>query len=133
MTLLNAVERLGELQLLAERTGQYDFDHNKIREVVYHDLSAARRGLYHRQIADTLEAVSLSPEKASLLAHHLERGGEKEKALTYWLHAGRHALDTYHLCLPAGGAPLRASTGPGRPAGSTNGCLSWFGARLHPA
>jgi len=69
MTLLNAVERLGELQLLAERTGQYDFDHNKIREVVYHDLSAARRGLYHRQIADTLEAVSLSPEKASLLAH----------------------------------------------------------------
>jgi len=95
MTLLNAVERLGELHLLAERTGQYDFDHSKIREVVYYDLSAARRGLYHRQIADTLDAMPLSPEKASMLAHHYERGGENEKALAYWMQAGRHALDTY--------------------------------------
>jgi len=95
MTLLNAVEQLVERQLLVETTGQYDFDHNKIREVVYYDLSAARRGLYHRQIAETLEAMSPSPDMASILAHHFERGDEDEKALVYWMRAGKHALDTY--------------------------------------
>ena len=95
MTLLNAVEQLGERQLLVETTGQYDFNHNKIREVVYFDLSAARRGLYHRQIAETLEFLPSSLDKASLLAYHFERGGENEKALTYWIHAGDYALDTY--------------------------------------
>jgi len=95
MTLLNAVEQLYERQLLVETIGQYDFDHNKIREVVYYELSAARRGLYHRQIAETLEVLPLSPAKASILAHHFERGGENEKALAYWMQAGKHALDTY--------------------------------------
>ena len=68
MTLLNAVEQLGERHLLVETAGQYDFDHNKIRDVVYYDLSAARRGLYHLQIAETLEELPPSPDKASLLA-----------------------------------------------------------------
>jgi predicted ATPase len=95
MTLLNAVEQLGERQLLVETTGQYEFDHNKIREVVYYDLSTARRGLYHRQIAETLELLPPSPDKASILAYHFERGEENEKALTYWMQAGNHALDTY--------------------------------------
>jgi predicted ATPase/DNA-binding SARP family transcriptional activator len=95
MTLLNTVEQLLERQLLIETAGQYDFSHNKIREVVYYDLSAARRGLYHRQIADTLEVLPLSPDKASILARHFERGEEKEKALIYWMQAGNHALDTY--------------------------------------
>ncbi|MBC8504943.1 MAG: AAA family ATPase [Anaerolineales bacterium] len=95
MTLLNAVEQLGERQLLAETTGQYDFDHNKIREVIYYDLSAARRKLYHRQIAETMEVVPPSPDRASILAHHFERGGENEKALAYWMQAGEHALNTY--------------------------------------
>ena len=95
MTLLNAVEQLGERHLLVETAGQYDFDHNKIRDVVYYDLSAARRGLYHLQIAETLEELPPSPDKASLLAHHFERGEENDKALTYWMQAGNHALDTF--------------------------------------
>jgi len=95
MTLLNAVEQLGTRQLLVETAGQYDFNHNKIREVVYHDLSAARRGLYHGQIGTTLEALPPSPDMAAILAHHFERGEEKEKALAYWLQAGNQALDTY--------------------------------------
>jgi tetratricopeptide (TPR) repeat protein len=95
MTLLNTVEQLGARQLLVETAGQYDFNHNKIREVVYHDLSAARCGLYHGQIGTTLEALPPSPDMAAILAHHFERGEEKEKALAYWLQAGKHALDTY--------------------------------------
>jgi len=95
MTLLNSVEQLTDRQMLVETTGQYEFIHHKIREVVYHDLSAARRGLYHRYIAETLDASSPSPDEMALLAHHFERGGEKEKALTYWMHAGERALATY--------------------------------------
>lgn len=95
MTLLNAVEQLEERQLLIETTGKYDFNHDKIREVVYYDLSAARRGLYHRQIAKSLEAMRSSPDKASLMAHHFERGGESDKALEYWMQAGGYALATY--------------------------------------
>jgi len=95
ITLLNAVEQLGDRQLLVETTGQYDFDHNKIREVVYYDLIAARRELYHRKIAETLAVLPPSPDRASILAHHFERGQENEKALNYWIQAGDHALDTY--------------------------------------
>jgi DNA-binding SARP family transcriptional activator len=95
MTLLNTVEQLAARQLLVETTGQYDFAHNKIREVVYSDLSAARRGLYHRQIAETLDALLPSPDKIAFLAHHFEHGREKEKALTYWMLAGEHALAAY--------------------------------------
>jgi DNA-binding SARP family transcriptional activator len=95
MTLLNAVEQLGERQLLVETKGQYDFYHNKIREVVYYDLSAARRTLYHRQIGASLETLPPSPDIAAILGHHFERGEEDEKALMYWLQAGKYALDTY--------------------------------------
>jgi DNA-binding SARP family transcriptional activator len=95
ITLLNAVEQLVARQLLVETSGNYNFTHDKIREVVYHDLSDARRRLYHRQIAATLEITPPSPEIAALLAHHFERGGENAKALTYWMQAGKYALATY--------------------------------------
>ncbi|MGB3717305.1 MAG: hypothetical protein WA996_23020, partial [Candidatus Promineifilaceae bacterium] len=95
MTLLNAVEQLIARQLLLEKTAQYDFDHDKIREVVYHDLSDARRGLYHRQIGTTLEALSPSLDMAAILAHHFERGNVNEKAVGFWLQAGEHALDSF--------------------------------------
>ncbi|MEN8172112.1 MAG: AAA family ATPase [Chloroflexota bacterium] len=95
LSLLNAVEKLVERQLLVETTGQYDFDHHKIRDVVYYDLSAARREFYHRQIAEMLQEMSPSPSNASILAHHFEHGRENEVALAYWMQAGKHAQDTY--------------------------------------
>ncbi|NOZ70614.1 MAG: AAA family ATPase [Chloroflexi bacterium] len=95
IALLNTIEQLAARHLVVETAGQYDFDHNKTREVVYYDLSSARRRLYHQQIAETLEAMPSSPEKASILAYHFERSGENEKALAYWMQAGKHALDSY--------------------------------------
>jgi len=95
ITLLNAVEQLTALQLLEESKGQYDFNHNKIREVVYQDLSASRRTLYHQQIGSSLETMKSMTEKSAILAYHFERGEEHEIALDYWMQAGAHALDTY--------------------------------------
>jgi tetratricopeptide (TPR) repeat protein len=95
MTLLNTVEQLTQRQILIEATGQYHFDHNKIREVVYNDLSATRRRLYHQQIADILGGRSPAADKASILAYHFERSGNTDKAIGFWLQAGEHALSTY--------------------------------------
>jgi predicted ATPase/DNA-binding SARP family transcriptional activator len=95
ITLLNAVEKLAALQLLEDSMGQYDFNHNKISEVVYHELSATRRTLYHRQIGTTLEKLTSSTDMVAVLAYHFERGEENEKALVYWMQAGEHALETY--------------------------------------
>jgi DNA-binding SARP family transcriptional activator len=95
ITLLNTVEQLTALQLLKDTTGQYDFNHNKIKEVVYHELSTARRALYHRQIGTALEKLTPTTDMAAVLAYHFERGEENEKALVYWIQAGNHALATY--------------------------------------
>lgn len=95
ITLLNAVEQLMALQLLKDTTGQYDFIHNKIREVVYHNLIVARRALYHRQIGTALEKLTPSADMAAILAYHFEHGKENKKALIFRMQAGKHALDTY--------------------------------------
>jgi DNA-binding SARP family transcriptional activator len=95
ISLLNTVEQLEAKQLLVEIKGDYEFAHNKIREVVYHDLSAARRTHYHHQIGSRLEKFIPSTEHAAILAHHFECGHETTKAVGYWMKAGEHALDTY--------------------------------------
>ncbi|HDD62196.1 MAG TPA: hypothetical protein ENF22_06685 [Chloroflexi bacterium] len=95
ITLLNALEQLLARELLLEIEGKYDFAHNKIREVVYHNLSAARRIFYHQQIGSKLEELTPSSADSAILAHHFEGGQEYDKALEYWLDAGEHALDIY--------------------------------------
>ncbi|MCA1772406.1 MAG: AAA family ATPase [Halomonas sp.] len=97
IVLLNAVEQLTALQLLDDKTGKYDFNHNKIREVVYDDLSITRRRLYHQQIGTALEKMTSSTDISAILAYHFERGDKNEKALKYWMRAGEHALKTYAL------------------------------------
>jgi predicted ATPase/DNA-binding SARP family transcriptional activator len=97
IVLLNAVEQLTARQLLDDEAGKYDFNHNKIREVVYDDLSITRRRLYHQQIGNTLEEMKSSTDISAILAYHFERGEENEKALNYWMQAGEHALETYAL------------------------------------
>jgi predicted ATPase/DNA-binding SARP family transcriptional activator len=93
--LLNTVEQLTSYQLLDDKAGEYDFYHNKIREVVYDDLSAPRRRLYHRQIGTALEKMTSLSDNITILAYHFERGEDEEKALVYWMQAGEKALETY--------------------------------------
>ncbi len=95
LDLLEAVENLLQRQLWQETADGYDFSHHKIREVVYHDLSGARRVMYHGQIAETL--AQSTEDHPALLAHHFERAGNTGQALAYWLRAGEKALNTYAL------------------------------------
>jgi tetratricopeptide (TPR) repeat protein/transcriptional regulator with XRE-family HTH domain len=85
--LLDAVEGLVKRRLLREEAegGVYDFSHDKVREVVYRDISGARRRLLHRAVAETLErrGDGHAHERDAQLAEHYERAQDWPKALRY--------------------------------------------------
>jgi tetratricopeptide (TPR) repeat protein len=107
--LLNAVaglpkekleEALGQLvrsQLIVRRDeiphAVYAFRHTLVRDAVYAGLPNSRRGHLHAVIASALEQqfpeiVQTQPET---LAHHLTEAGLIDKAIGYWLQAGKNA------------------------------------------
>ena len=107
--LLNAVaglpkekldEALGQLvqSELVFRRGEiphavFTFKHVLVRDAAYGGLLKSRRGRLHADIANALEQkfpeiVQAQPET---LAHHLTEAGLIEKAIGYWLRAGKNA------------------------------------------
>ena len=107
--LLNAVaglprekldEALGQLvrSELVFRRGEiphavYTFKHTLVRDAAYAGLLKSRRAHLHAAIANALEQrfpeiVQTQPET---LAHHLTEAGLIEKAIGYWLQAGKDA------------------------------------------
>ena len=84
---LQSIESLVKRRLLREEQedGFYDFNHDKVREVVYLDIGTARRVLLHRVVAELLEqrAGNEKHERNAHLAEHYERGKVWPKALLY--------------------------------------------------
>ena len=78
-------------------TRLFDFSHDKIRAVVYHEISASQQRVMHQRVgeaceklyADQLENVSAS------LAYHFEQAGAADKALTYLPMAAAQAASVY--------------------------------------
>ena len=71
----------------------YSFKHALVRDAAYASLLISRRGHLHAAIADALEQkfpdiVQTQPET---LAHHLTEAGLFEKAIGYWIQAGKNA------------------------------------------
>ena len=95
--ILSAVEELLARRLIDEQgPGTYDFSHDSIREVVYASLSGARRQLLHQRIAQAqIAAAAGTPEAASAIARHLERGGFTEGAIPFYKLAAEHALGLF--------------------------------------
>jgi tetratricopeptide (TPR) repeat protein len=73
--------------------GVYDFSHDKVREVVYQDISGARRKLLHRSVAESLERRGdvETHEYNAQLAEHYERAQVWSKALRYLLLAAERS------------------------------------------
>lgn len=71
--------------------------HDIIREVCYQELSATRRTMLHRRVADVLEEQRArgQPRLSELLAHHYAAAGSHEKAFEYHLEAAAVALRAY--------------------------------------
>ena len=93
--LLDAVEALVKRRLLREEPegGIYDFSHDKLREVVYSDISGARRRLLHQSVAESLErhGEGAAHERDAQLAEHYERAHNWSKALRYLVLAAQHS------------------------------------------
>jgi len=71
----------------------YTFKHALVRDAAYASLLKSRRRHLHAAIANALEQqfpdiVQIQPE---ILAHHLTEAGLIEKAIRYWLQAGKNA------------------------------------------
>ena len=97
-TLIRGLDELWQRRIVRERgTHTYDFSHDKIREVAYTELSAARRRLLHRRVAKALESLyasNLDPVSSQIAAHY-ERAGLLERAVPYYQRAAEVAHRLY--------------------------------------
>lgn len=97
--LVDASDELTARHLLAEVTSDdgmlaYAFTHDKIRVVVEHDTSLARRRLLHSRAADVRWQHEL-PVPAAVLAGHLAAAGRESEAAAAHAEAGRRAGALY--------------------------------------
>ena len=89
------IDELWRRQVIRERGPEvYDFSHDKIREVVYRNLSPAMRLSHHRHIARRLEAIhERNPQEGShRIATHYDLGDLHEKAALWYERAAGEAM-----------------------------------------
>jgi predicted ATPase len=89
-SLVGVLDELWQRRIVREHgTSGYDFSHDKIREVAYAEMSAARRSVLHRRVAHALEQVffaNLDAVSAQVAAHY-EQGGQPAQAVPYFQRA----------------------------------------------
>jgi predicted ATPase/DNA-binding SARP family transcriptional activator len=96
---LDALEELISRGLIREvgaagATPSYDFDHDKLRTLVYEETSLARKRLLHRRTAAALAGGARGRETNSLagqIARHHRLAGQDVEAARYYLLAGDYA------------------------------------------
>jgi tetratricopeptide (TPR) repeat protein len=71
----------------------YTFKHTLVRDAAYASLLKSRRVYLHAAIASALEQqfADIAQTQPETLAHHLTEAGLIEKAIGYWLQAGKNA------------------------------------------
>lgn len=84
---VSSLDELWMRQIVREqKSNQYDFSHDRIREVIYASIPPARRRRFHQRIAEAL--INLNQhnldEVVPLLAVHYEQAGLVEKAVSYF-------------------------------------------------
>ncbi len=92
------------------RTISYKFVHSLYQQTFYQLLSEKVRVQYHRKIAEYLRRTkSDQDDLASLLAMHMDRGGNPSKAVQYYLNAAEKAISRYagHDALELAGQGLQ--------------------------
>lgn len=94
--LASGLDELCLRRILVEQRGeQFDFTHEKLREVAYSQVGPLRRRALHRRAVQALEASGIDPGRiGSEIALHAERAGMTEAAMRHHLAAARAA---HHL------------------------------------
>ncbi len=72
---------------------EYDFTHDRLREVAYAELSLVRRRYLHRRVARALSEVYSADLDSwnGQIASHYERAGMAEEAMQHYARAAAHA------------------------------------------
>jgi tetratricopeptide (TPR) repeat protein len=92
---LNNIEKATSLEVC--EGNNYRFDHAKIRDALYEEISPPLRKAYHAKVANRIESGLESIGKVPVgdLAFHYAQAGNREKAVKYSLAAGEEALKIY--------------------------------------
>jgi len=81
-----------EASVLEVTDGVWRFSHDKLREALVTDLSAAERARFHHTVAEALEEVYPNhTDQAAILAYHWHEAGVPAKEVGYALLAGEQA------------------------------------------
>lgn len=91
---LDAIDEAVAAQLVETLSGEtIAFTHDKIREVLYHEINPIRRRRLHTRIAEGLETLRKQGHSVAIqdLAHHFMEGGSLEKGFEYSLKAAADA------------------------------------------
>lgn len=97
-TLVESLDELCQRNIVREHgTDGYDFTHDKLREVAYNSLSAARRRLLHRRIAHALVAMHqpVLDAVSGQVATHFELAGLIEEAVPHYQRVAEVAQQVY--------------------------------------
>jgi predicted ATPase len=85
--LMQGLDELWQRRILREHgTNEYDFSHDRIRDVAYAESTPLRRHMLHRQVAQALEVIH-SAEVGAVsgeIATHFAQAGLPEPALSYF-------------------------------------------------
>ena len=100
---VGALEEVIERGFVVEQSASdsdplYDFSHDKVRELVYEQTSAARRRLLHARVAATLAGGvrrGTGSGRPGVVAHHYQAAGDLAEAAEWYLRAGDEARNLY--------------------------------------
>lgn len=117
---ISALNELWQRRIVREQSpNSYDFTHDKLREVAYTETPAPHRRVFHRRIAQALEALNaenLDAVSAQIAAQY-DQAGLAERAIPYYQRAGVLAASVFAnqdaLYLLTRGLELLAQLPPG--------------------
>jgi DNA-binding SARP family transcriptional activator/tetratricopeptide (TPR) repeat protein len=94
---IDALEELCERRFVRELPGGgYDFTHDKLRDAAYERVSAARRRMFHRRVAQATESHATDLDAvATELAGHYEKAGWADRAAGFYARAAEAARRVY--------------------------------------
>src|SRR5947209_81620 len=96
---VSALDELWHKRIVRERgANNYDFTHDKLREVAYAEISAPQCRMLHRRVAQAVEAMHIEEDLDSVsgqIASHYERAGMIEQALPSYQRAAAVAQRVY--------------------------------------
>ncbi len=95
---VKALDELWQRRVIRElNPGEFDFTHDKLREVALSEISPPQRRLYHRRLAHALEALNAQDldSVAAQIAAQYEQAGMIEQAIPYYQRAASVAARLY--------------------------------------